>query len=355
MMTSLSPYKHTVRSVLMLAVFLNLAACSSLSKPHPQVKNRHDPLIDQIYSSSAAETINFNELLGAMQDSDVIYLGENHDNTHHHRLQLDIIKAMVEKGLQPAIGFEFFSRHQTSHLIRHQKSPDIFHKADSEHSAEKLLRIQLGWAENRDDDWNHLYPILKYAREHELPVFGADLSPVLRKQLSKSGYEGLSPVEKLLVTQSSFSNPDYQEFMYQSFTRAHCGWRDEGYLQKLYATWLARNESMAESIVAMHRASPDQPIVVILGAGHTEYNMAVYERTLNLEPDIRQLNLRLQTVAEKPLPAEDYFQPLKINDQSFGLPYEYAWFTARMPEREDPCKAFLKYKNKHAKSHKAAG
>jgi uncharacterized iron-regulated protein len=315
----------------------------------------HDPLIEQIYSSSAPDMINFNELLRVMQDSDVIYLGEDHDNIHHHRIQLDIIRALVEKGLKPAIGFEFFSRQQTSHLLRHQNSADRFHQPDSEHSAEKLLRMQLGWAKNRDGDWNHLYPILQYAREHKLPVFGADLSPVLRKQLTKGGYEGLSPVEKLFVTQSPFSDSDYQEFMYQSFTRAHCGWGDEIYLQKLYSTWLARNEAMAESIVAMHRSSPAQPVVMILGGAHTQYNMAVFERTLNLVPDIRQLNLRLQSVAQQPLPVADYFEPMIVNEQSFGSPYEYLWFTARMPEREDPCKAFLKYKNKHSKSHKTAG
>lgn len=346
--------KMTGLSVILFQ-FLILTACSHIPKSQPQVKNLDDPIINQIYSSAKQVPEEFGGLLDAMLESDVIYLGENHDNTHQHRIQLDIIEALVAKGLQPAIGFEFFSRQQTSHLIRHQNSDDKYHHADAEHSAEKLLRVQLGWAENRDEDWQHLYPILQYAREQKLPVFGADLSPTLRKQLSKGGYAGLNPVEKLLVPESTFSNPDYQEFMYQRFTQAHCGWRDDNYLQNLYATWLARNEAMAESIVTMHRSAPEQPIVMILGAGHTEFNMAVFERTQNLKPDIRQLNLRLQAVAEQPVPATDYFESLKINDQSFGLPFEYFWFTARMPEKEDPCKAFLKYKNKHAKSHKPAG
>lgn len=342
------------RFILALISFLILSACSSLQPRLDVIHNQHDPLINKIYSASGPSPKQFDELIETMTQSDVIYVGENHDNTHHHKIQFDVIKALVEKGLRPTIGFEFFSRHQTSHLIRFLKSDDKFHQADSTHSAEKLLRVQLGWAENRDDDWAHLYPILKYAREHELQVFGADLSPVTRKRLSKNGYTGLSAVEKLLVPKSDFIDSAYQEYMYQSFTRAHCGWRDENYLRKLYATWLARNEAMAQSIVATLTASPGQPIVMILGAGHTEYNMAVYERVATFQKDIKQLNLRLQAVAEKPLKANDYFQTLSIGGKIFGEPFEYIWFTSRMPEKEDPCKAYLKYKNKHATSHKSS-
>lgn len=346
--------RNLLRISILLIIYISLAACSLSPQPKPVVKNQHDPLIGKIYSNRTSAPIPLEDLLTEMQGSDVIYLGENHDNTHHHKNQLDIIKALVEKGVRPAIGFEFFSRQHTSHLIRHQQSDDKYHHSDSNHSAEKLLRMQLGWNENRDSDWEHLYPILQFARQHELPVFGADLSPILRKRLSKQGYTGLTAVEKLLVPQSDFKNPDYQEFMYQSFTQAHCGWRDDNYLKKLYATWLARNEAMAQAIVATHESLEGQPIVMILGGGHTEFNMAVYERSVNLNSGIRQLNLRLQAVAQQPAPASDYFQPLVINEQSFGAPYEYVWFTARMPETEDPCKAFLKYKKKHAESDNKA-
>ena len=346
---------NTIYRLVFLSIFIfSLSACSSLQPSLEVIKNQDDPLINTIYTSSGPTQIEFEQLLDAMTNSDVIYLGENHDNTHHHRIQLDIIRALVDRGLRPSIGFEFFSRHQTSHLIRHQRSPESFHNPDSNHSAEKLLRIQLGWSENRDEDWAHLYPIVELARAHKLPVFGADLSSVLRKQLTKYGYAGLSPIEKLLVPETEFYDDAYQELMYQRFTQAHCGWRDDNYLQKLYATWLARNEAMAQSIVAIHDNYSPQPVVMILGAGHTEYNMAVYERAANLEPGIRQLNLRLQAVAEKPFEAGDYFQPLTINNKSFGKPYEYIWFTPRMADKEDPCKAFLKHKNKHAKTEKPA-
>lgn len=337
--------------IALLSVMLLNACAGRQAAPGP-IKNPHDPLIERIFSASGPSEIDPAELHRRMADSEVIYLGENHDNTHHHANQLASIKALVELGKKPAIGFEFFAREQTSRLLQYQQSADRFHGKEANHSAEKLLRSQLGWGDSRDDDWAHLFPILQFAREQQLPVFGADLNAGLRKQLSKHGYDGLSPVEKQLVPASNFKDDAYREFMFQSFTVAHCGWRNDGYLQRLYETWLLRNQAMAQSIVAMHEATPDQPVVIIMGGAHSQYNMAVYERVAQLHPGMNQLNLRMQAVAAAPLPPEEYFKPLRVNDQSYGPPYEYIWFTARMPEREDPCKAFLKYKQQHGQHGK---
>lgn len=326
-----------------------LTACAGKQPTPGPIMNADDPLIDKIYSAVDISSMSEMELYDRMAARDVIYLGETHDNSHHHAIQLKTIEALVERGLKPAIGFEFFSREQTSRLLQFQRSPDKFHGKDAKHSAEQLLREQLGWGDNREDDWVHLFPILKYAREHKLPVFGADLNSGLRKRLSRRGYDGLNAVEKLLIQGTDFKDDSYREHMFQSFTVAHCGWRDDGYLEKLYETWLLRNETMARSIVAMHTATTDQPVVVVLGGAHTEYNMAVFERVANLNRELKQINLRLSSVARSPIPVDDYFQPLQIDGKSYGPPYQYLWFTARMPEREDPCKAFLKYKNKPAK------
>jgi uncharacterized iron-regulated protein len=326
-----------------------LTACAGKQPAPAPIVNADDPLIDRIYSAVDITSISETDLYDRMAISDVIYLGETHDNIHHHAIQIKTIEALVERGLKPAIGFEFFSREQTSRLLQFQRSADKFHGKDAKHSAEKLLREQLGWGDNREGDWARLFPILKYAREHKLPVFGADLNSGLRKQLSRSGYDGLSAVEKLLIQGTDFDDDSYREYMFQSFTVAHCGWRNDGYLEKLYETWLLRNETMARSIVAMHAATPDQPVVVILGGAHTEYNMAVFERVANMNRELKQVNLRLSAVTRSPIPADDYFQPLRIDGKSYGPPYQYIWFTARMPEGEDPCKAFLKHKSKSAK------
>lgn len=337
---------------IVLCALLSVACAGKQPIPAP-IRNADDPLIGKIYHAAELAVVPENELYDRMAASDVIYLGETHDNIHHHRIQIETIEALLERGLKPAIGFEFFSREQTSRLLQFQRSPDEFHGDDARHSAERLLREQLGWGESRDDDWAHLFPILKLAREHQLPVFGADLNSGLRRQLARQGYESLNGVEKLLVPETDFEDDNYREYMFQSFTAAHCGWRNDAYLEKLYQTWLLRNQTMAQSIVAMHAAAPDQPVVVILGGAHTEYDMAVYERVASIGGELKQVNLRLSAVAGSPLAVDDYFEPLRIDGKSYGPPYQYIWFTARMPEGEDPCEAFLKHKKQAAQHGQA--
>ena len=351
MKTRYLPMKKAFRPGVLAALLLLLAGCAG-EQPKPGViKNPDDPLIGRIFYHDGPQAITEQDLYARMADSDVVYLGENHDNIHHHRIQLDSIRKLVEMGHKPSVGFEFFARADTPRLNQHQASDDKYHGGQGEHgdAAGQLLRQQLGWGANRDQDWDHLYPILQYAREQQLPVFGADINAGLRKQISKVGYDGLNGVEKLLVPLSEFNDDDYRQLMFERFTLAHCGWGKDDYLGRLYDAWLARNEAMARSIIAMHEQNPEQPVVVILGGGHTEYNMAVVERIARLAPGLRQLNLRLRAVADEPIAVTEYFAPLQINETSFGQPYDYQWFTARMPEREDPCEAFLKYKNKHAK------
>jgi len=344
-MLTINNYFNGLRLAGVLLSLVGVAACSSLHK-QPALLHTDHPLSGKIYKADGLVQVSFPELLDTMSKSDVIYLGENHDNTYHHKTQLDVIKALVEKGVRPAIGFEFFSRHQTSHLIKHQKAKDSGHGSHAKGDAEKRLRRQLGWDSNRDQDWQRLYAILQYARENKLSVFGADLSAGMRKRMSKVGYSGLSPVEKLLVPASDFKDENYREYMHENFVRAHCGWGNDAYLARLYDAWLSRNEAMAQSIVATHKDVPDQPVVMILGGGHIEFNMAVYERVEHLQADIRQINLRLQEVDAESIEPGEYLQPLEINEQNYGLPHEYVWFTPSMPDRIDHCAVFNKRKEK---------
>ena len=344
-MLTMNNYSNGLRSVFFLFSLIGVTACSSLHK-QPTVKHPDHPLAGKIYKAEGVVRVSLTELLDTMSKSDVIYLGENHDNTYHHKIQLDVIKALVEKGVRPAIGFEFFSRHQTSHLINHQNAKGSDHGSHAKGEAGKLLRLQLGWESNRDQDWQRLYSILQYARENKLPVFGADLSAGMRKQISRVGYSGLSPVEKLLAPASDFKDENYREFMHKSFVRSHCGWGDDAYLARLYDAWLSRNEAMAQSIVATHEGVPGQPVVMILGGGHTQFNMAVYERVEHLQADIRQINIRLQEVVAESIEPDEYLQSLEINNQNYGLPYEYVWYTPSMPDRIDPCLEFNKQKEK---------
>lgn len=320
---------------------LLLSGCAGLSS---DVK-RDDALLGQIIDSHSQSAISEEVLLERMAAADVVYLGESHDNAEHHALQLKILEGLVAKGLKPALGFEFFDVGQTGYLTQYvngQASMMPLHGAGgSKVTPEQRLRRQLGWQDRSDRDWGFYFALIELAKTHQLPVFGADLPPGLKLRLSRVGEEGLNPVESHQLVRMQNQSDAYRELMYAKFREGHCGWGEEPLLSRLYQTWNARNNRMAESIVQMAAAGSGAPVVMIQGNGHAEHNRAVYAQVEHLNPGLQQLNLGLQPITIDPTPLADYLEPVSVAGVDFGPRHEVLWFTQRH-DYVDPCAALNK-------------
>ena len=127
--------------------------------------------------------------------------------------------------------------------------------------------------------------------------------------------------------------------MQETFVRSHCGWGDQKLLDNLYQTWLARNDSMANAITDMFAPAPHGPVVMIVGAGHTMYNMGIYERVATLMPSVRQVNIGFKPVQDAEQPLADYFQAEQVTNSVFSPVHEFFWFTPAL-KKDDPCAKF---------------
>jgi uncharacterized iron-regulated protein len=276
----------------------------------------------------------------------VIYLGEKHDNPRHHELQLEVLRELVERGLQPAVGFELFSLGQTSLLMSYATWKMPAHAGDGSFSPEDRLRDRLGW-DAEEPAWAFYGPLLQFARESGLPVFGTDLSRSLRRRITRVGVAGLTNLERRQLYPTGLEDPAYEELIRSRLERAHCGFGGAEYIGRLWENWVARNDAMAMAVTEMLAERPDEPVVVVLGAGHVQNNMGVYERVAHQTPGIEQANLGFQEVAPEPRPAADYLQPLDYADTRFEPSHEIVWFSRREePEFGDPCEAMRRHAEK---------
>ncbi len=325
-----------IKTVLAAVLITTLSGCTNMTS------KRNDPLTGKIVASFNQYEISYQELLDRVVDSEVIYLGENHENAEHHQIQMDIIKDLIKAGKKPQLGFEFFSIEQTGYLMTYVRNKQHGMHKLTEETQELQLRKNLGWQERPDRDWQFYFGFLKLARSHQLTTFGADLPKGIVRNISRNGIKGLSPVEKSIVQSTGFKDDRYKKLMFGKFKAAHCGYAHQQRQERMYETWLARNDTMARSIVAMSAESSEQPIVLILGGGHTEHDMGVVERVKHLKPGIRQLNLGLTEIYRKPAPLGAYFQQETIDGEQFPPSHEYLWFTQRH-SYEDPCERFRKH------------
>lgn len=329
---------------------LTLIMLGTLLGCTPMKIKRDDPLIGKIFTTIDQRELTRTELLDKATAADVIYLGENHENADHHQIQFDMINDLLKAGKKPQLGFEFFSVEQTSFLMAYVGgNKRRMHGASSEEGLEKRLRQNLGWQIRSDRSWQFYFRFIKLAKKHQLTVFGADLPAGIISRIARGGIDALTPVEKTLLQPTGFTHAAYKKLMFEKFKASHCGFAREDHQERMYQTWVARNDAMARSIVAMAEAQPEQPVVVILGRGHTEHNMAVFERVLHLKPGVRQLNLGLTEIYRQPAPLESYLQTTEIDGQTFDPAHPFLWFTQRF-SYEDPCERFKKHLKKMSES-----
>lgn len=305
----------------------------------PMINKRIDPLIGKIYDSSNQKEISYEELFKKIQANQVIYLGENHENSDHHAIQLQILQDLIRAGKKPLIGFEFFSTAQTSHLMTFVQAKSYGDSNEEANIRENDLREKLGWQNQNDQFWKFYFQLIELALKNRLTIFGTDLPKGVIKRIVRVGIGQLTPVEKKFIQSTNFNDPIYKKLMFSKFKAVHCGFSTPKMSERMYQDWVARNDSMASSIAAMLLDDVNQPLVMILGGGHVQHNMAVFERVAHLKPGITQLNLGLQEVAIQPEDLSAYMEATKLDNREFLPSHEYFWFTQRN-SYEDPCDKF---------------
>lgn len=344
----LQNFGNRFKGTLIILFALLIVGCSAATpgiKSHnshefPQFEKRDDPLIGKIYSSKDHSEISVKSLLPSLLASDIIYLGEKHDNREHHEIQMQLIEALVKKGKKPSIGIELFSVDQTGYLMGFVFSKS-HHGAPSPEKTEQRLRLNLGWDQRSDKMWKNYFSIVELAKKYQLTIFGMDIPAGIIRRITMKGVDGLTGTEKFFIHSTNFQDEIYKKFMFQQFTDGHCGWSDKNLMEKLYGTWLARNDAMAKAIQSVKVQNPEEPMIILLGGGHSVYKLAVYDRLAYLMPQAKQLNIGIQEVSIQPLELKDYFSSVTVDERIFPPPYDYIWFTQR-DNYMDPCVRFKK-------------
>src|SRR6266446_2198626 len=100
--------------------------------------------------------------------ADIVYLGESHDNPHHHLDQIRVLEVMLADGARPALAFEMLAQDQ-------QQAVDAAMLESADRSA---LAKRLGWGERGWPDFEMYRPLFDLARRYGLPVIAIDLSQI---------------------------------------------------------------------------------------------------------------------------------------------------------------------------------
>jgi uncharacterized iron-regulated protein len=256
-------------TALLIAAF----AAASASAPDTEAPTAGMlPGQDEIYDTATAvvetaRVAGIDDLLARLGDKRAVFVGESHDRYEDHLNQLRIIRGLHDQGRDLAIGMEFFQQ-------PFQAALDAF--VAGEISESELLKRTEYFTRWRFD--YRLYrPILRFAREHEIPLIALNLPKEITDQAGDGGIDSLSPEHAAQIPADIDRDvPQYRERVEAVFAMHPKD--DDADFEHFLDVQLLWDEGMAARAAEYLRDHPDKTLVVLAGTGHVEYGHGIPDR-----------------------------------------------------------------------------
>ncbi len=226
---------------------------------------------EKLFGLGGSGKISFDEIINKVKSKKVVYVGEMHDKFSDHRLQLDVIRKLNEKGVKVAIGMEMF-------------------QAPSQESLDKYINNKIGEKEFlRQSEfftrWNMDYilysEIINYAKEHRIPIVALNIDTDIFKKVGRTGLDSLTDQERLSVPEDmNMADWEYKDRL-KSVFNAHGTFNGAGF-ERFYQSQVLWDEVMAHSVYDYLKKNTGRTMVVVAGAGHINYGSGIMKRVERL-------------------------------------------------------------------------
>jgi uncharacterized iron-regulated protein len=334
------------------AVFFLVAAtggCAASRTPRtavitvPQWKSpiaREHPLVGKVYAVGRGREASLEDLARVLERTDFVLLGEQHDNSDHHRLQADFLASMIAARRRPAVAFEQID-------LEHQAAVDKVLDASPWARDEEVPRLATrvasaaGWEKSGWPPFQTYRPVFETAIAAGLPVRAANLSrsamndvftaPMSRK---KGRGEAVAVRDAGLLRDVPLPEAAWASLA-ADIEESHCGYASKNMVEKMVEAQRRRDAVMADALAVADSHAGWKGAVLIAGAGHArkDYGVPLYLR--RVVPNRTVVSVAMLEVVPGVSEAADYAGLLHAQ----GLPFDYVVFTPRADD-EDPCEKF---------------
>lgn len=277
---------HQVRSTRLLALALaaGSAACSAAG-----IRGASYVIVD----TATNERVEFDTFVDRVTSADVLFLGEQHDNTTCHELQHWTTLALAKR--RPVtLSLEQFEADVQGTL-------DAYLQGEISEAA--FLAKSRPWP-NYEADYR---PTLEWARGAGVPVIAANIPRPLARRVSRGGWEELGVIgNEHSPWALNVDEPQYRA-RFEVAMGNHSGTENHE-LDDWFAAQCVKDDRMAESIVHHLRGSDaDAPLVIHwCGRFHSDYRLGAVSRLAKRRPDLKIMTVSMETTDDlnAPLPRE---------------------------------------------------
>ena len=252
-------------------LLLSLTACSSNPKlignpeaPYP-ISN---PTLDDLIHLPTGHKVEQPDMLEAIGDTRVIFVGETHDNPASHRLQVEILQGLQQRNPgQLTLAMEMFTTEQQAVL-------DRWTAGELE---EKDFLREVAWFENWRMNFALYRPLLIFCRNNRIPVIALNAPKQLVSEVGRTALEELPEELRDQLPELDFQDP-YQRAMTESIYSGHSMGQAmiDGFI-RVQTLW---DETMAQNLADYLQSSEGRgrQVVVVAGGNHVSYGFGIPRR-----------------------------------------------------------------------------
>jgi len=228
-------------------------------------------LYEPVLGINPRKYISLTEIIDTVVDKNVIFIGERHTSYEDHKVQLEVIMELLQKGKRVAIGMEMFQR-------PFQKAiDDYLSGAISEKEFLKASEYFKRWK----FEYNLYREIIEFAKAKGIPIIALNLQEEIIKKVAAGGLDALTPEERKEIPQDmDMTDEDYRERVRKVFQLHERSLiKNFDYFYQSQILW---DETMAHSIAQFLSDHPDYQMVVLAGGQHIMFSSGIPKRTARL-------------------------------------------------------------------------
>ena len=206
---------------------------------------------------SDRQNVSLAQLSAAAGSSDLILMGESHDDKYHHELQLDLIRSLAADRRPLAIGLEMMQADYQAQL-------------DEWTSGRISEAVMQAVFERNWSDWHMYREIFIFARDNRIPMVALNVPSHIVKKVSLHGFSSLTPEEKGNLPEGT--GCDLKNPQVTVLRKAFQAVENHGHNGKMFSNFCeaqtVRNSGMAVNMARYAAKQPGRKMVVLTGIWH---------------------------------------------------------------------------------------
>jgi uncharacterized iron-regulated protein len=252
---------------------------------------------ERVFDTRSRSFTDFEAMLAELAHTDVVLVGEQHDDPNSHRLELALLQGLVRRNVPVTVSLEMFER---------DVQPALDAYLGGRNTEEDFLKSSRPWPRYATD----YRSLVEIARDRSWPVIAAN---VPRRYASQIANGGLTPLGALPASERALIASDLQcpkDAYFDRFAASmeeHPGPNSKpdatsaqrATVERYYQSQCAKDETMAESIATSVHQPDRGPRVVVhfTGAFHSDFGTGTVERVRRRLPGRRVAVLSLVPLA----------------------------------------------------------